>query len=108
MIKVKTKIIKYKLIFIFTRSLKIKKNKTSKIKIMNIRKKIPSAARLTKIFGSLFKIISLFPIFLLSFIPSCCLPFKFALTRSFEIIKIIRNKNNAINIIIPNEDKFEM
>ena len=75
---------------------------------MLIKKKMPNAARFTKILGSLFKIIALFEIFLLSLIPSCCFALKFALMRSFEIIKIIKNKNNAIKIIIPNEDKFEM
>jgi len=90
------------------RLLKIKKNKTSKIKIILIKKKMPNAAIFIKILGSLFKTISLFGIFLVSFFSPLCSAFKFALIRSFDIIKIIKNKNRAIKIIIPNEVKFEM
>lgn len=90
------------------RSLKIKKNKASSIKIIIIKKKKLIAARFVKILGSLFNIMALLAKFLVSFMLSCCLPFLPALIRSFEIIKIKKNKNKAINIIIPNEVKFEI
>jgi hypothetical protein len=111
-IKNKVKIIKNKFILLIIKSLKIKKNKVSSIKIIINKKKKLIAAILVKISGSLFNItvlninVLLLPLF--SFLSSCSLSFLPDLMRIFEIIKIIKNKNKATKTIIANAAKFEM